>query len=64
MKLTNLFIVWLFFLLLEFKFVFLKEISSGLSTTRNIEYQIDFVVGVVIQNRLSYRKNLKKRKEL
>ena len=51
-------------LLHEFDDVFPEEVPSGLSPIRGIEHQIDFVLRVVIPNRLAYRSNLEETKEL
>jgi hypothetical protein len=44
--------------------VFPKDIPSGLLPLEGIEYQIDLVSRVAIPNRLVYRSNHKKTKEL
>ncbi|XP_048229055.1 uncharacterized protein LOC125369826 [Ricinus communis] len=48
----------------EDQHVFPDEITSGLPPIRGIEHQIDFVPGSTIPNRLAYRANLEKTKEL
>eukprot|EP00257_Ricinus_communis_P024652 XP_025012066.1 uncharacterized protein LOC112533816 [Ricinus communis] len=48
----------------EFEGVFFDKIPSGLPPIRGIEYQIDFVPGSIIPNRLAYRANLEETKEL
>ena len=52
------------FLLQEFEDVFPKDIPSGLLPLEGIEYQIDLVSRVAIPNRLVYRSNHEKTKEL
>ena len=51
-------------LLQEFEDVFQEEVPSGLPTIRGIEHQIDFIPGVVIPNRATYRSNPEETKEL
>ena len=51
-------------LLQEFEDVFPDDIPSGLPPIRGIEHQIDFVPGASIPNRLVYRSNPEKTKEL
>lgn len=51
-------------LLHEFKYVFPKDVFSGVLPISAIEHQNDLVSGVAIPNRLAYRNNLKKTKEL
>ncbi|XP_052483318.1 uncharacterized protein LOC128037724 [Gossypium raimondii] len=48
----------------DFKDVFPDEVPSGLPPLRGIEHQIDFVLGVVLPNRLTYRTNPEETKEL
>ncbi|KAL1336815.1 hypothetical protein AAHE18_10G090400, partial [Arachis hypogaea] len=51
-------------LLQEFANVFPTDVPSGLPPLRGIEHQIDFIFGASISNRLAYRSNSKKTKEL
>jgi hypothetical protein len=48
----------------EFEDVFPDDIPSGLPPIRGIENQIDFVLRASIPNRLAYRSNPEKTKEL
>jgi hypothetical protein len=48
----------------EFEEVFPEEIPSGLPPIREIEHQIDFVLGASMPNRPTYRSNPEKSKEL
>jgi hypothetical protein len=51
-------------LLQEFDDVFPDDTPSGLPPLRGIEHQIDFVPGASIPNRLAYKSNPEKMKEL
>lgn len=51
-------------ILQKFGDLFPKEILDGLSFIRDIEHQIDFILGFAIPNCLAYRANLKKTKEI
>ena len=51
-------------LLQEYEDVFPNDVPSRLPPIRGIEYQIDFVPGVIIPNRPAYRSNSKETKEL
>jgi hypothetical protein len=51
-------------LLQEYEDVFPNDVPSGLLPIRGIEHQIDFVPGVTIPNRPTYRSNLEETKEL
>jgi hypothetical protein len=51
-------------LLQESDDIFLENMLSGLPPIRGIEHQIDFVPGVVIPNRSTYRSNPEETKEL
>ena len=51
-------------LLQEYEDVFPNDVPSRLPPIRGIEYQIDFVPGVIIPNRPAYRSNPKETKEL
>jgi hypothetical protein len=51
-------------LLQEYEDVFPNDVPSGLPPIRGIEHQIDFVPGVTIPNRPTYRSNLEETKEL
>jgi hypothetical protein len=64
MKLTSLFLVWLFFLLQEFKDVFPEKMPNELPPIRGIEHQIDFIPRAAIPNRPTYRSNPEETKEL
>ena len=44
--------------------MFPNDVPSGLPPIRGIEYQIDFVLGATIPNRLAYRSNPEETKEL
>lgn len=48
----------------EFEDVFPEEVPGGSQLLRDIEHQIDFVPGVVVPNRPSYRSSPKETKEL
>ncbi|XP_030963446.1 uncharacterized protein LOC115984553 [Quercus lobata] len=52
------------FLLQEYEDMFPNDVPSGLPPIRGIEHQIDFVPGATIPNRLAYRSNSEKTKEL
>ena len=51
-------------LLQEYEDVFSNDVPSGFPTIRRIEYQIDFVPGATIPNRLAYRSNSEETTEL
>ncbi|KAJ9702790.1 hypothetical protein PVL29_004498 [Vitis rotundifolia] len=51
-------------LLQEYEDVFSNDVPSGLPPIRGIEHQINFVPGATIPNRLAYRSNPEKTKEL
>ena len=51
-------------LLQEFEDVFLEEMPSGLPLIRGIEHQIDFISRAVIPNRIVYKTNPNKTKEI
>ncbi|XP_022865600.1 uncharacterized protein LOC111385444, partial [Olea europaea var. sylvestris] len=51
-------------LLQEFEDVFPEDVPSGLPPIKGIEHQIDFIPGVVILNRPTYRSNPEESKEL
>ena len=51
-------------LLQEYEDVFPNNVPSGLPPIREIEHQIDFVLGVTIPNRPAYRSNSEETKEL
>ncbi|XP_042386562.1 uncharacterized protein LOC121978260 [Zingiber officinale] len=48
----------------DFKDVFSEDMPPGLPPKRGIEYQIDFIPGASIPNRLAYRSSPEKTKEL
>jgi hypothetical protein len=50
-------------LLQEFENVFPNKIPSGLSPIREMEHQIDLVLGSAIPNRSTYKSNPEKTKE-
>jgi len=58
------FLVFVFFLLQNYKYIFPDEISSGLSPIRGTEHQIDLVPEAIIPNRPIYKSNLDETKEL
>ncbi|KAF2295794.1 hypothetical protein GH714_034021 [Hevea brasiliensis] len=51
-------------LLEEFEDVFPEEMPEGLPPLHGIEHLIDLILGVTLPNRLAYRSNPKKAKEL
>jgi hypothetical protein len=62
---TNQFLPSLAFSLLqESEDVFSKKMLSGLPPIRDIEHQIDFVLGAIISNRSAYTSNSEETKEL
>jgi len=64
MTLIIVFLMFMFFLLQDFKDIFPDEIPSGLSPIQGIEHQIDIVLETSLPNRLTYRSNLDEINEL
>jgi hypothetical protein len=64
MTLITSFLVFIFFLLQDFKDIFPEEIPSRLPPIGGIEHQIDFISRACIPNRPAYQSNPEKTKEL
>ena len=64
MNLILVFLVFVFFLLQDYKYIFPDEIPSGLSPIRGTEHQIDLVPEAIIPNRPIYISNFDETKEL
>jgi hypothetical protein len=64
MNLILVFLVFVFFLLQDYKYIFSDEIPSGLSPIRGTEHQINLISEAIIPNRPIYISNFDEKKEL